>query len=318
MTKVVGIPRAMHYYEFYPMWEEYFKSLGYDILLSPKTNKDILNYGVKTCVDEACLPIKIFHGHVDYLKDKVDYIFIPKIMSLHKKEYNCPKHLGLSEMVKNSIEGLPDIIDPVIDLRKKNGLSRTNNNIGKMLNSTFINRDRSYKSALEGQQSYKSWLYDKYIPHKKDLKSTFNILILGHPYNVYDDFINMNILRKLANENINLIFSEDIPEKFYREYSNHFIKRIFWTQGRKLVGSSYYLIDNKMIDGIIYLNAFGCGLDSMLVYLVEKKSIEHNIPMLVLTLDEQTGEAGFITRFEAFLDMMKWRERDENYFSTLR
>lgn len=318
MTKIVGIPRAMHFYEFYPMWEGYFNSLGFDILLSPKTNKDILNAGVLTCVDEACLPVKIFHGHVNYLKDKVDYIFIPKIMGLHEREYNCPKHLGLSEMVKNSIDDLPEIIDPIIDLRRKNGLRRATNKMGKKLNINYINRDKSLKSAVETQRNYNDWLRDKIIPPKKDSKKTFNLLILGHPYNVYDEFINMNLLNKLTNENINLIFAEYIPEELYREYSNQFIKRIFWTQGRKLVGSSYYLIDNKLIDGVIYLSAFGCGLDSMLVYLVEKKSIEENIPMMTLTLDEQTGEAGFVTRFEAFLDMMKWRERDENNFSALR
>ena len=33
------------------------------------------------------------------------------------------------------------------------------------------------------------------------------------------------------------------------------------------------------------------------------------IPHLTLTLDEQTGETGLITRVEAFLDMMQRRER---------
>ncbi len=115
MTKTIGIPRAMYFYEFYPVWEAYFKSLGFEILLSPKTNKDILNAGILACVDEACLPVKIFHGHVVFLKDKVDYIFIPRIIGLHKREYNCPKHLGLSDMIKSSIDELPEIIDPIIN-----------------------------------------------------------------------------------------------------------------------------------------------------------------------------------------------------------
>lgn len=318
MAKIVGIPRAMHYYEFYPMWESYFKSIGIEILLSPKTNKDILNAGILTCVDEACLPVKIFHGHVNYLKDKVDYIFIPKIMALHKREYNCPKHLGLSDMVKNSLNELPEIIDPIIDLRKKNGLRTVTNDLGNKFKLSYRQKDNSYKNIIKSQTDNNKWLYEKKSPQKKSSKNTFNLLILGHSYNVYDEFINMNILEKLTNENINYIFAEDIPEEKFREYSNQFIKRIFWTQGRKIVGSSYYLINNKLIDGIIYLSAFGCGLDSMLVYLVEKKSIENNIPMMILTLDEQTGEAGFVTRFEAFLDMMKWRERDENNISALR
>ena len=60
--------------------------------MSPKTNRDILNTG-QACVDEACLPVKVFHGHVDYLKDKVDYIFIPKFISLYRGIL-LPKHLA--------------------------------------------------------------------------------------------------------------------------------------------------------------------------------------------------------------------------------
>ena len=66
------------------------------------------------------MPVKVFHGHVDYLKDKVDYIFIPKFISIYKKEYCCPKHLGLPDMVRHSIEGLPQIIDTEVNLRKTN------------------------------------------------------------------------------------------------------------------------------------------------------------------------------------------------------
>ena len=316
MTKTIGIPRAMYFYEFYPVWEAYFKSLGFEILLSPKTNKDILNAGILTCVDEACLPVKIFHGHVVFLKDKVDYIFIPRIIGLHKREYNCPKHLGLSDMIKSSIDGLPEIIDPIINLRNKNGVKIAVKDMKNELKLNYSQKEL-YKNAIREQEKYKKNLLKTDISLKKDEKSS-NLLILGHPYNVYDEFINMNILEKLKDEDLNLFFAEDIPEKDYREYSSQFIKRIFWTQGRKLIGSSYYLIDNELIDGIMYLSAFGCGLDSMLVYLVEKKCIEKNIPMIVLTLDEQTGEAGFVTRIDAFLDMMEWRKKDENNLSTFR
>ena len=99
MTQKIGIPRGMLYYEYNVMWEDFFRKLGLEVIVSPKTNKDILNSGIERCVDEACLPVKIFHGHVEYLKDKVDYIFIPRIMSIHKKEYGCPKHLDRKSVV---------------------------------------------------------------------------------------------------------------------------------------------------------------------------------------------------------------------------
>lgn len=317
----VGIPRGMLYYELYPMWKEYFKDLGIEVVLSPKTNKDILNSGIMNCVDEACLPVKIFHGHVNYLKDKVDYIFIPKIISLHKKEFGCPKHLGLPDMIKHNIDSLPALIEPVIDLRKQNGFKRASNEIGKLLGINYKERNKAFYNSIINQKNYKKWLDSEIIPKRlinQPHDSILNLLILGHPYNIYDEFINMDILGKLANSGINMFFAEDISEEDVRQYSSKFNKRIFWTQGRRIVGSAYSLIEKGVIDGIIYLSAFGCGLDSVLVYLVEKKAIENNIPIMIISLDEQTGEAGFITRYEAFLDMMEWRLQDENYLSTFR
>ena len=40
--------------------------------------------------------------------------------------------------------------------------------------------------------------------------------------------------------------------------------------------------------------------------------------MMELTLDEQTGEAGFNTRLEAFLDMMEWRGKNEDNIPSFR
>ncbi|MDH7480316.1 MAG: acyl-CoA dehydratase activase-related protein, partial [Syntrophomonadaceae bacterium] len=68
----VGIPRALFYYYQYPAWEEFFKQLGAEVVLSPATHKRIMNAGVTSAVDEACLPVKVFYGHVLELMPQVD------------------------------------------------------------------------------------------------------------------------------------------------------------------------------------------------------------------------------------------------------
>ena len=86
-----------------------------------------------------------------------------------------------------------------------------------------------------------------------------------------------------------------------------------WAQNS---GKRFYLIEKKAIKGIIYISAFGCGLDSVLMDLVERKAKEHKIPFTLITIDEQTGEAGVNTRIEAFLDMLEWRDNHEDNIST--
>lgn len=318
--KTIGIPRGMLYYEFYPMWERYFRSLNFNIISSPRTNKNILDKGILSCVDEACLPVKIFHGHVEYLKDKVDYIFIPKIMSLYKREYCCPKILGLAEMIENSIKDCPEIIDPIFDYKGRSAFKKAYMETGAQLRVAKKASKKAYKASQIDKNIYRSWLKKEVLKDAslKQENARFNLLILGHSYNVYDEFINMGIIEKLIEEKVNISFAEDVAERDIRSFSNQVRKRIFWTHGRRTVGAALSLIDRHKIDGIIYLNSFGCGLDSVLTHIVARKAKENNLATMELTLDEQTGEAGFNTRLEALLDMMKWRDRHEDNIPSFR
>ncbi len=333
MKNKVGIPRGMMYYDYYPLWNEFFKELDVEVVISCKTNKEILNSGSLNCVDEACLPVKIFHGHVDYLKDKVDYIFIPKIMSIGYKEYCCPKYLGLPEMVIHSIENLPEVIDVAVNLRKsRTKLKKSFYEIGLYFTNNRFKLNKAYSKAMEFYNGYKRLItkgiipinaikmYDNAFQNFKPTRDKFEktIMVLGHPYNVYDEFISMNVISKLIKNRRNVLTAEMINNEIINYFSAKLPKRMFWTHGKRIIGSAYYAIERKKVDGIIYISAFGCGLDSVLVDLVERKANECSIPFVLLTIDEQTGEAGINTRIEAFLDMMEWRNKNENYFSTFR
>lgn len=314
MDKTVGIPRAMLFYEYFPMWESFFDSLNVKIIVSPKTNKDLLNSGVINSVDESCLPVKLFHGHVDYLKDKVDYIFMPKFISIYKKEYCCPKLLGLPEMIKHSIYDLPILISPEINMDKRNSIKEAAFEIGSILGKSKFLISKAYKNSLSSLKELEVWQTKRELYGNENM----DILVLGHSYNVFDEFLNMGLLQKLKEQNINILLSEDINEEEIRDYSNRIKKRMFWTHGRRIVGTAFSMIEKGNIDGIIYLSSFACGLDSVLIHLVTRNALESGIPIMVMTLDEQTGEAGFTTRLEAFLDMIEWRARDENYIPSLR
>ena len=310
---------------------EVFNNLRVEVVTSPKTNKDILNRGVHTCVDEACLPVKVFHGHVDYLKDKVDYIFIPKFISIYHKEYCCPKHLGLPDMIKHSIDNLPEIIDTEINLRKSNNsLKKSIIYTGKYFTRSSSKILKAFDSAYSQFKEYNKLMSLGVIPINavgiaddihlkvKSQKEKYKtqILLLGHSYNIYDEYINMNIANKLKKGKVKIITAEMVEEETARNQTSKLSKRMFWTHGQRILGGALALIESKSIDGIIYISAFGCGLDSVLIDLVERRAKKYKIPFTLLTIDEQTGEAGISTRVEAFLDMLEWRDRNENNIST--
>jgi predicted nucleotide-binding protein (sugar kinase/HSP70/actin superfamily) len=67
-------------------------------------------------------------------------------------------------------------------------------------------------------------------------------------------------------------------------------------------------------DGVIHLQPFACMPESIAHTILLKVSREYNIPVLSLSIDEHTGEAGVITRIEAFLDLLYLRRKRHKYF----
>ncbi len=321
MAIKIGIPRGLWFYDYYPLWKTFYEHLGAQIILSEPTNKEILNQGVKNTVDEACLPVKIFNGHVIDLKDKADYIFVPKMMSVYEKEYICPKFCGLSEMVSHSIRGLPPLIDVEINFNKsRKNLADTVYRFGFYVTEDRKKIKMAYDAALKAYRNYKNTIRKGNLPidgsftkakaETSDIKTEKTVAVVGHAYNVYDSYSSMNLLNKLKKSGVNIIVPGMIGFEHINKYAATLDKKMFWSFGRKLLGTSMYLAEARDIDGVIYVSSFGCGIDSIIQDLFERKSSKKGkIPFLLLTIDEHTGEAGINTRIEAFLDMIEWRKR---------
>ncbi|MCT4605148.1 MAG: acyl-CoA dehydratase activase-related protein [Marinisporobacter sp.] len=311
MTVKIGIPRALLFYEYYPLWISFFENLGVKVILSGKTNKNIFTEGIKNTVDEACIPVKLFHGHVIDIKDQVDYLFVPRIKSIEKGEYICPKFCGLPEMIKNSIKDLPTMITTEIDFfQSKKGLRNTIYHIGKY----FSNDHKAIQIAFD--QAYLRYKKHKKSIQKELIENTKKVMVMGHPYNLYDENLNMNAFEKIKNRRIDLVTPEMLDSDMINFYAKDFEGALYWTFARKLIGTAMLIVDQQNIDGVIYISTFGCGVDSVVEDIVEKYIRKNsNIPFMLLTLDEHTGEAGINTRIEAFVDMIKWRDRIENNIS---
>jgi len=293
----VGIPRGLLYHNYHPFIDSFFTELGAEIILSPETNKEVLNLGIQYCIDEACLPIKVFHGHVASIKDQCDIIFLPRIMQLRKKEYICPKFCGLPEMVLNSIPSMCKAITEPIYIYSEKKFNRFIKNTGHLFTNNSSTIENAYKVALKSQRNYKSGI--------KDEGYNLNIALMGHPYNVYDKFSNMDVVKKLNSLGIGIITEEYVDNVNIDHQVNSLYKKPFWTFVRNSYGSSTYLAENNKINGIVYISSFACGIDSVLIELIKDRLID--FPMLILKIDEQTGEAGLDTRIEAFVDMLERR-----------
>lgn len=305
----IGIPKALLYFKYYPFIETFFKELGAEIVTSQDTNKEILNLGSKYCVDEACLPVKIFHGHAASIKNSCDFLFIPRIMQINEGEFICPKFCGLPEMVMNSIPDLPICITTPVYAYSKKSLKTFASQAGSFFTTDKRKINSAYEAALYSQNEHKCGI--------KSRNYKLNIALVGHPYNIYDTYINMNIVSKLNKLGIGVLTEENIQDYFIELQMNNLYKKPFWTFAKNSYGFSIFAAENRKIDGIVYISSFACGIDSVVIELIKDKL--KDFPLLLLKIDEHTGEAGFDTRLEAFSDMLERRHNtDDNNISSFR
>ncbi len=335
----IGIPRALLYYDYFLLWNTFLESLGVEIVLSQKTNKDIVNNGIKSAVEETCLPVKVFLGHVHNLaQKKVDYLFIPRYISVEPRRFLCPKFMGLPYMIKHLIPGIPPVLNVDIDMRKQKGeLPVEMYRLGRLFTFNPWKIRMAYRLARENQKSFKKMMLQGFLPEEvffngteksKALKRTVlkendqdrNVLrigLIGHSYNLYDKYINMNILEKLQEMGVQIITSKMFSEAEVNSGLKKLQKDIFWTFGKETIGSAFYLLEERITHGIILLVSFACGPDSIIMDLIDRAYKRAGIPCLTLVLDEHSAEGGVITRLEAFIEMLKWRkQKNEGYFST--
>lgn len=300
----IGIPRALLYYHYHTLWLEFFKKLGMEVIVSPKTNKEILEKGNSYVVDETCLSLKIFMGHVDYLKDKVDYILIPRIESLKTNEKMCTNFLCLYDLVNNTFDNLK-ILNYNVDIER--GLSEEEAflELGKELNIGYLQTLNAYTEALHKQKLE----YNKRIENINNLLSLegLKILVAAHNYNLEDEQIGKPIINYLKKMKIIPILSNFYDDDAKCECSN-ISKTIYWTYNKKIMSAIDKLKDK--VDGIILLSTFPCGPDSLCNELIIRRV--KNVPILYITMDDASSDAGLITRLESFIDILELKRGKNN------
>lgn len=108
MSVRIGLPRGLLYYQYGLVWEKFLHKLGAEVVISGDTTKATLNHG--SVLDEVCLPVKVYFGHVYDLYKEVDYLFSPRLISVSARQYTCPKIIGMTDMLRSNFKNLPPII----------------------------------------------------------------------------------------------------------------------------------------------------------------------------------------------------------------
>ncbi|HPZ09377.1 MAG TPA: acyl-CoA dehydratase activase-related protein [Candidatus Eremiobacteraeota bacterium] len=301
----IGIPRSIFFFEDYPFWKAYFNTLGYKIVLSDETSKELIYKGLKRTQSETCFPIKVAYGHIENLLEKdIKKIFFPSVAELVRlkedlpRSYNCPYIQGLPYMLQAAFEQVK-FITPVIyfsgNLKNwQTELLKTGLKLGATSDKTRKAIKNAEKSIKEFQE--KLILRGRELLRKKDKKT---VMLLGKAHHLFDEGQNMHIGKKLRKAGITAIPYDFLPLSEV-ELSVCF-QNVVWKNSHDLMRAA--ILARKYNLPVIMLTNFGCGPDSFTLKYLDELLRGH--PYMTLEIDEHTADAGVITRVEAFLDTLK-------------
>ena len=292
----IGIPRALFYYLDGDIVIAFLKKLNIDVIISPKTSKKILEDGIKYAPDEMCLSLKNYIGHISYLKDKCDYILIPRIDNYYTFNQTCTNFLALRDIVSNIFD--VKVLDYNIDLNNKQTLKKGLFMIAKKLGKKHKEINYSYHFAVNKNKKERKLLNK--INMEKLNSENKKVLLISHNYNTYDELIGKPIINLLKKQDIEVIYSDLFDKTLCRKLSENISKDLYWKYSKEIIGS-FEIVKNR-VDGVVFLSTFPCGLDSLVNELLILKL---DLPYLNIIIDEMYAENGLETRVESFADIIK-------------
>lgn len=276
-----------------------------EVVVSGQTNKQMEDLGAAAAIDEMCLSMKIYLGHVRTLIGKCDYILVPRIRDFGIRRTMCVTFEGLPDIVRNVFydSGI-HILSYDVDSSKKLNEQKAMVKMAQELGFHARTAEKAYKIASKTQKQY-----DADQAKKTELlykAEGLKIVIAAHSYVYRDPYIGKPVVDYLRKERITVIFADQVDHGRARSASEKLSPTLKWELSREIAGSLYLHCDK--MDGVILLSVYPCALDSMVNdMLIRKNEIAH-IPLLQLTLDAQSGMAGLETRLESFLDIIRMRE----------
>lgn len=315
----IGLPMGLNMYEMLPFWHRIFTDLGFEVVTSPPSTRDLYLRGQHTIPsDTVCFPAKLIHGHVEYLlyDTDVDAIFYPCLTynideEMGDNHYNCPVVAYYPEVIKANVAEIDKVkfIYDYLGIHNKKYFIKSmhsvlEENFGKI---PFA----EVKSAVDAAYAE----YEDYLTKVREMGKNYIelarandmeiIVLAGRPYHI-DPEVNHGIAKLITEFDVVVVSEDSVGdeiEKFDIDVLNQ------WTYHSRLYSAAKYIGDKDDMN-LIQLVSFGCGLDA--VTTDEVKSILEREGKIYtqIKIDEITNLGAVKIRIRSILAAIEQRKNE--------
>ncbi len=318
----IGIPRVLNMYENYPFWFIFFTELGFRVVLSPPSSKELYEGGMETISsDTACYPAKLVHGHIKWLVDQgIKWIFYPSINYEREEDpsapnhYNCPIVATYPEVIGNNMDDIFEengvtFSHPFIPYDNDEFLVRE---MYRVLKRTGVSKTHVEYAVKRGRKETKRFRDDvkkkgeyslKYArEHKKKA-----VVLAGRPYHL-DPEINHGIDKIISSFDMVVVTEDSIAHLGKLKRPIRVLDQ--WMYHSRLYKAAQFVGTTDDVE-LVQLNSFGCGLDAVTTDQVEEITKKNNKLYTVLKIDEGSNLGAARIRIRSLKAAMDEREKNQ-------
>ncbi|MBR3327347.1 MAG: 2-hydroxyacyl-CoA dehydratase [Atopobiaceae bacterium] len=331
----VGIPRALNMYENYPFWHTFFTKLGFSVVLSDQSTKQIYEAGIESMPSESvCYPAKLSHGHImNLLAKDVDFIWMPCVRWERQEDegatnhYNCPIVMSYPQALELNVDELaaPNVeyLAPFLPYDNKRELKRRLYEVvsvqreedaaagkGRFV-GTHITRkeiDEAVELAWQEDLAFKDAMHrrgDEVLAWMEE-HDKHGIVIAGRPYH-NDPEINHAIPELVNSFGFAVLTEDSVAHKMEPERPIRVVDQ--WMYHSRLYRAARFVASRNDLD-LIQLNSFGCGLDALTTDQVQEILEASGKIYTVLKIDEVSNLGAARIRIRSLMAALE-EERDK-------
>ena len=301
----IGLPFAVHMVEDMVLWRTFFDALSIATITSEGC-RDAVKEGKKLVAAEFCAPVTAMQGHIRWLQERADYVFLPTYLEHRSKgvrrqfcyytQFLASLGAGLEE------KGRAPVLSPVI--RYLYTSFHTRIQLYRMLAKiepgrwSFLEVSQAWERAVECKESCRARL-QAHMTEWSGRDGGIEVLLLGRPYTVLSPAMNSNIpgiFRKLG---ITCWYQDMLrPEPGETAELRPLLDHIHWEYAAKILEAAEAAARRPRLYPV-FITSFKCTPDAFALDYFKKIMERHSKPYLILQLDEHDSSVGYETRIEA-------------------
>jgi predicted CoA-substrate-specific enzyme activase len=315
----LGIPRVLNIYENYPFWFTLFSELGFRVIISPRSSRELFDAGLETMPSESvCYPARLAHGHVQALLDQgIKKIFYP-CLPLEEDEglggdnhFNCPIVATYPEVIRNNIPGLRAegvrFFSPFLPYEnKKRLLLRLAEELAEF-RVTLPELRTAMSKAIAEDNACKNDIRreGRALIAQLAARGKTGIVLAGRPYHI-DPEINHGIAEMIAGYGYAVLTEDSVADLGH--LPRPIKARDQWMYHTRLYQAADVVRRHSCLQ-LVQLNSFGCGLDAITSDQVQEILEDGNKLYTLIKIDEVNNLGAARIRIRSLIAALRQREK---------